>query len=178
MHLVYILQHDSESSSLIIGLLSHRSSPDFCWGGGHPTDATHPCISRAHVWNCCGQLAIWALQQSAESWLGGAPERNKNSKTYNRWNDIWGRFFCKCCQPQIHKCMWNVLPPTTVFTVYLYVLRYCAWNKMMSYNLIFCIVYSQCARLLMNNGTLITFDILYTFRNNELQTLFCSALAT
>ena len=29
----------------------------------------------------------------------------------------------------------------------------------------------------MNNGALITFDILYTFRNNDLQTLFCSALA-
>ena len=174
MHLVYILQHDSESSSLIIGLLSHRSSQDFCWVRGAP-DRRHPALHQSCTRLKLSQAAgdMWAVQQSAESWV----EPQSEKKIAKKGEMTFGCFFCKFCQPQIHKCMWKVLSPSTVFTVYLYVLHFCPWNKIWSCNLIFCIVCSQCARLLMNNGALITFDILYTFRNNDLQTLFCSALA-
>ena len=87
------------------------------WGEGtRPTPLPPPqhCISRAHVWSYQGQLGPGSVSaQEVSRVMGGAPERNKNSKKiYVKW--YLGEGFCKCCQPRIHwydihKCRWNVL---------------------------------------------------------------------
>ena len=62
-----------------LSLCTHTGVARILVGGGHPADATQPCISRAQVeavassWEAVSAPAVNRV-------MGGAPERNKNSK--------------------------------------------------------------------------------------------------
>ena len=72
----------------------------------------HQWCTRLKLSQAAGGLeALWALQQSEESWV----EPQSGTKLAKKICEMtFGEGFCKCCQPQphwyaIHKCRYNVL---------------------------------------------------------------------